>query len=670
MTMHSPIQAERRARLKTPLGKDALIFTQLDGREGLSELFEYKVKAFAQGERPDEDKIIGEPCCVEMDVHEGHRHFHGVCTDIRWLGSKGDNHDFELMLRPSHWLLTLRTDSRIFKNKSVDGIIDEVLTDANVGEFVIDIEGSLDPIPYCVQYQETNFNFISRLMEKYGLFYFFEFSADGHRMYITNANAACKVIPSYDRIPFDPANRQHALRDHLRTVELLGQVRTDEVVVNAYNYERAGGRLDITKVEAASHASRGNAIYDYSAAHGDRTVGDQLANILLEAENAQANIVKATGTVAGLIAGAKTIIDCDPLPKPNVEKIVKSIVHKIICDNYRTRIGLEPGDFYEAIFELIDWLKPYRAPRRAKKPVVAGTHTATVVGEKGEEIDVDDQGRVLVVFHWDRNGTASCRCRVAQSLAGNGFGATNIPRIGHEVLVTFVDGDPDRPVVIGSVYNSENKPPIEMPGNKTQMGYKSNSSKGGGGANEILLEDKKGAEFFDMTAERDFNLTVKNDANISIGKEHSDKGDLEFEVHNDRTDWVWEGNLETNVVKGARTANVEQDDTVTVNGNRSETIEKDSSVTVEGNRIETVTKKLSTSAENHDLVVDKDLNVSAKDIQIVGSSSTKIGTKDIQIDGQKISLNATQEIVISCGASSIVLNAAGVTIVGPLIKLN
>lgn len=616
MTVHAPIQANRQARLRTPLGDDILAFTRLTGREALSELFEFRVEAIAVGEMPVLDDLVGHEAAVEIDVHEGKRHFHGICTQIRWLGSSGETHRFELTLRPRQWLLTLRSDSRIFKNKSVVDIIFEVLGEVPSGEHTSELADVPGPIHYCVQYQETNFDFISRLMEKHGLFYFFRHTEDGHQMVITDSNYACREIEGYEEIPYAPNRSARALRDHFRTLQQIGQVRADEVVVNSYNYETASGKLDVSEGDVARHGNTGNAIYDFRAAHGDRTGGGNIARVMLEAERARAVVLRATGNVAGLTAGAKFTIENSPLPDPEAAWLCRAVEHVITADEFRTGGG-DPEEFYSGSYDLVPWERPWRAPIVTPWPQISGTHTAVVVGQKGEEIDVDEQGRIVVRFHWDRNGSWSCRVRVAQSLAGGSYGATNIPRIGHEVLITFVDGDPDRPVVIGSVYNSLNPPPIEMPANKTQMGYKSNSSKGGGGANEWLFEDKKGHERFDLTAERDFNLVVKNDANIHVGYKKQDHGSLVFDVYQDRVDTVSEGDFITWVAKG----------------NHKRFVKKKDEILVDGDREEKVKENLLNQAKT-------------------------------------IKITAEDEIVISVGPSSIVLNKGGVNIVGPLIKLN
>lgn len=654
MSFDAPVQAHRRARLFTALEDDALCFRALEGREALSELYTYRVEAISEGEMIAEDALIGQDCCVEVDVHNGVRHFHGICSDVRWLGKQDETHRFELVLRPQHWLLTLRSDSRIFKKRTIVQIIKDVLSEAEVGPFHIDTDGEFEEIPYCVQYQETDYDFLCRMMEKYGFFFFFEHWADGHRMIVTNTNYASREVAGYELIPFEPDQSVIAMRDHFRTIVQSGQMRTDEVVINAYNYERANGKLEATKSDRVKHGRARNVRYDVSSAHADRDGGDSLAQVFLEAERAQAQIVEVTGTAAGLRAGAKLRIEFDPLPEPDQFHMVRSIEHRIVAESFATGDDLTPEDFYTGRYQLVPWIRPYRAPRVTPWPRISGTHTATVVGEKGEEIDVDKQGRILVRFHWDRNGAWSCRVRVAQSLAGGGFGTTNIPRIGHEVLVTFIDGDPDRPVVIGSVYNSNNKPPVEYPVNKTQMGMRSNTSKGGGGANEILFDDKYFAERFDMTAERDFSLTVKNNAVTKVGYGWGDSGDYSLDVLHNRTEKVTEGNYDLKIETGGRTTHVESDDVLTVEGER---------------RVK-VTKYMGLEAEEMTHRADKALKVDGEFVEIIGRTETKIGKTSVQVDGQNIKVAATKELVLSCGASSIVLNATGVTIVGPLVKIN
>ena len=647
-------QAERFTQITTPLGADYFVLLRMSGEEAIGIPFTWRIKMFTEEDIPEEDDLIGQDCCVTITAHEGPRYFHGICTELRWTGSSEERSYFEMTLRPELWWLTMSSNSRFFMDKTVEDIAKDLLDEAGISNFRFELSKDPKPIHYCVQYQETNFDFLARLFEKYGLYYFFEHHEDRHDLVVADADTAHQSAPGYDKVPYLPNAEVRHSRDYLTDLRQTGGVAPDEVIANDYNYEKASTKQEKSEFHRTKHGRTGNVLYDFRLNHGVPDEGGALAKVALEAQRAGAKRIQATGTTAGLFSGCMLKIDNDPLPQPGEDLLCVCASHTIISDEYRTTNDGADELVYRGAYEFMHLSIPFRMPKTTPWPRITGPHTAKVVGEDGEEIDVDEDGRILVTFHWQRDDQKSCRVRVAQSLAGKGFGTTQIPRIGHEVLVSFIDGDPDQPIVTGTVYNSDNKPPVKLPENKTQTGIQSESSKGGGGANVINLDDKKDSEMFTVTAEKDFTQTIKNDARITVGYDKGAPGSYYLDVHQDRIETVSNGDYNLGVDTGNRTTFVKTNDIVEVKGNRSET----------------VTGTLGSEAAHITMNGTTDLKVESPDVDINGKTKTKIGSSAIEVDGKTVKVAGAQEISLSVGGSSIVLNAGGVTIVGPLVKIN
>lgn len=679
-------QSKRIAKLVTPLGDDVLVLLRLDGTEALSELYEFRVEALTSEAAIDTDAVIGHPVHVALGVEGGGtRHFHGLCTDIRWLGGRNERDHYELTLRPWLWLTTRQTDSRIFPNMSVKDIINKVFSDSGFTNVEFRLQGDLGTLPYTVQYQETNFAFVSRLMERYGLYYFFEHTEAKHQLVITNHKGAHVAAPGYAEVPYYPPNNVSRERDHLTEWSSVARLRTEKVSVQDYNYTRASTNLSDMSQATVQHGAAGNAYYTYPAGHAEPGKGRNLAQVILDAERAQALRFYGAGYAGGLGAGSKFKVAKDPLPSAGSDYLVVRASHSITSDEYRSGAG-GGGVPYHGTLECQLWDTPFRAPQRTPWPRMSGPQTAKVVGAQGEEIDVDDKGRILVHFHWEREGKPSCRVRVAQVWAGSGWGGVYIPRIGQEVVVEYIDGDPDRPMVTGAVYNSDHAMPIAQPGDKTQSTLKSNSSKGGGGFNEFRFEDKKGQEQIYTHAQKDRVTEVLNDDSLTVGHDQTIK------IKNHRTEEVTDGNETIDIKTGNRTVTIGTgheklqvktgnrttlidtgNDSLTVNGNMTTKVKTGFVSTTLDMGAMTTKVKMGAMTTKVDMgAMTTKLGMGSMSTKLsMGSMSTKVSIGNITTKASlgKITLQAMSGIELKVGGNSIKIEQSGITIKGMMVKI-
>jgi type VI secretion system secreted protein VgrG len=517
-------QDKRIAQLNTPLGKDVLVLVRIDGTEGLSELFEFRVEALSEQANLNFDSAIGQHCWVKFKSYDDVRIFDGILVEANWNGAKEDFHSYQLVFRPWLWLLSQRADCRIFQNKTVVEIIEQVFQDAGFGgDMRKALSGNYPQLEYCVQYRETDFAFVSRMMEHNGIYYFFEHREGKHTLVLADAPSSHQAVGK-GTVPYLPAIDQ----DH-RDCELVydwasaRHFRTGKFALTDYDFKQPGKDL---KAEASGHEAYAKSDYehyDYPGRHLDKSEGERLAKVRLEAAQARDHRRYAAGDAVSLYPGGMVTLQKHPESGENQKYLIVRTWHAFGSEDYRTSSGGQTlGRAYQGRYELQPSDRNFRAPLATAKPVIRGAQTAKVVDEKcntsGEEIDVDEHGRIFVHFHWERKNKTSCRMRVAHVWSGKQWGGQHIPRVGQEVLVDFLEGDPDQPLVVGTVYNGDNKHPYKLPDDKTVSGLKSDSSKGGGGYNEFNFEDKKGSEKIGMHAEKDLEVVVLNTETRTIAE--------------------------------------------------------------------------------------------------------------------------------------------------------
>jgi type VI secretion system VgrG family protein len=476
---------------------EKLRVVQFFGNETISELFHYSFDIASTDGELNFDDILGQPAHFTINGPKGKRHLHGIVSHFEQRGKGIKFTSYQAEVVPAIWTLSRRHNCRIFQNQTIPDIIKKVLTDGGIpsDQFKFSLKKNYQPRDYCVQYRESDLSFISRLMEQYGIFYFFEHTDQNHLMVIGDASDVHLAIPSPDTVIFKGSTAgSSADLEHIFEYQVARGVQSGLVRLRDFDFKKP--RLSL---EQKSEAKKDHNlfVYDYPGEYETPSEGGSLTKIRLE----EIQMARETGSGQSdcrrFIAGYRFKLDQSSRTDFNREYLLTRISHSgSEPQALEAEAGENQGDVYSNHFECIPSDIPFRPRRMTPRPFVQGPQTAIVVGPKGEEIYTDEYGRIKVQFHWDRDGKqdekTSCWVRVSQIWAGAGWGAMFIPRIGHEVIVEFLEGDPDRPIVTGGVYNGENKPPYSLPDHKTKSSIKSNTSKGGGGANELLMEDSAG----------------------------------------------------------------------------------------------------------------------------------------------------------------------------------
>jgi type VI secretion system secreted protein VgrG len=571
-------QANRVLTATTPLGKDVLLLTAFTGQEELSRLFVYQLDFLSEKHDLDAKDIVGKPVSWTVQPINGTpRHFSGIVSRFAAGGSGSRGlRAYRAEVVPWLWLLTRAADCRIFQKKTVPQVIQQVFKDLGFSDFKTDLKGSYPQSDYCVQYRETHFQFVSRLMEEEGIFYFFQHEAGKHTLILADHKGAYKDCPEKE---VEYSNSGVTPRK-IHSWEHLYEFRTGKWAQTDYNFETPSTSLltnskTVLKVPGIDKFE----VFDYPGRYDKKADGDPLTKVRMEEMEAGFDTVRGAGTCSTFTPGGKFTLAGHDFVAEKKGYVITSISHSGRDDSYITGPGSKQT--YDNSFTCIPDAVVYRPERRTPRPVVHGPQTAVVVGPKGEEIYTDKYGRVKVHFFWDRQGTkdenSSCWVRVAENWAGKNFGMVFNPRIGQEVVVDFLEGDPDRPIITGRVYNAEQMPPYNLPANQTLSGFKSRTSKGGGedNFNELWFEDKKGEEEIFIRAERDLTHVTKNDQwdrvlnnrDVKIGNHET----LNIEKGH-RKVTICAGDEELYVEKGKRLTKIETgNDTTKLDLGKSET---------------------------------------------------------------------------------------------------
>jgi type VI secretion system secreted protein VgrG len=522
-------QENRFISLTTPLGDDVLLLTGFTGNEGISRLFAFNLDVLSEKKDVSFSDIVGQKVSIKVELSDGtaERYFNGYVS--RFAQSQTDPRftHYQMEVVPWLWFLTRNADCRIFQNMTIPDIIEQVFTDRGFSSnFKRSLTGDYDPLEYCVQYRETDFNFVSRLMEQYGIYYFFEHAEDDHTLVLADSPSAHTNCPEQSSVRYSPSTKQHT-EDVITAWHLEQELRTGKYSLSDYNFETPSTKLvasESTVVEVDGNTSY--ELFDYPGDYGTTSDGTAVAKIRMQEEEAAHLIGTGSSTCRTLASGYLFDLEEHDRDDSNKTYLITQVQHTA-SDPSSYDLVKGGTASYSNNFTCIDSAIFYRHARVTPKPFVQGPQTAVVVGPSGEEIYVDKYGRVKVQFFWDRKGTndenSSCWIRVSQPWAGQGWGGIYIPRIGQEVIVSFLEGDPDRPIITGRVYNAEQTVPYTLPDNGTRSTMKSSSSKGGGSSefNEVRFEDKSGSEQLFLNAEYDMDVNVKNDSREAIGNNRS-----------------------------------------------------------------------------------------------------------------------------------------------------
>ena len=501
-------QQGRTAVLTTPLGRDKLSVSRFDGTERISSLFEFRIEAASLDGDIDFDQLIGRNVSLSIQSPEDRKRiFDGILTETQWLGLRDHAYAYRLLLRPWLWLTSRRSDCFIFHQKSVTQIVAEVFGRHAYAHFEDRTSASYPVIEYCVQFRETDMAFVTRLMEEYGISWFFLHEEGEHKLVMADASAGFEPAPGGSRIyrPLEGEDRRDG--EYLNHFMPARRFTPGRFTYRDYNFKTPAADMEADYDNAGSYDHAGQELYDYPGRYGNKDDGAALARVRQEEEEGLDRRCVGSGNCTTLLAGSLMTLKEHPFDY-NKDYLVVSAAHAFTAQSYRSGSGSSEAD-YEGHYEFLDSTIPFRPAARTRKPRVHGPQTAMVVGASGEEIDCDEYGRILVRFHWDRKSDQSMRCRVAQNWASQQWGGMIIPRIGMEVVVEFLDGDPDRPLVTGAVYNARNMPHYALPANKTMSVFRTDSHKAAG-FNEITFEDKGGAENMFFHAQKDQTTRVNH----------------------------------------------------------------------------------------------------------------------------------------------------------------
>lgn len=515
--MNAPFkQASRLGRLATALGPDKLVLLRFTGEDYVNELFDYRVEALAPDANVDFDSLLGSHATVTLETRNGPNQFDGIVTRTRRMGTAENGHVYELTLRPWFWLAGRRNNQKIFHNKSVDTILTEVLepySGAGNPAMELRLTKSYPSLEYTVQYRESDLDFARRMMERFGISFHFKHSDTNHTLVLTDSDAGHDPIAGGAR-PYYPVDKHHqATEEHFWQIAPERNLTTGAVRLIDYNFKSPTALMEADQIGDAAHAFGQLESYEYPGDYLDHAEGKLLARLRADQFRGSDKRNRAEGDCAGLSAGMIVNLTGESIPGVEARQICLAAAHSFQSEAYGS--GQDGGDgySYSGAYTLMPASSPIAPPRRTQRPVVQGPQTAMVVGEG--EIDCDEFGRVLVKFHWDLTGAKSMRCRVSQQWAGNGLGAVVIPRIGMEVVVDFIDGNPDKPLITGCVVNADNANIYGLPDNKTKSGFKTKTHNGSG-FNEMSLDDATGAERLFMHAQKDMDSIIQDNQTTQV----------------------------------------------------------------------------------------------------------------------------------------------------------
>jgi len=659
-------------KIDTPLGKDVLLLQELTGYEGMSRLFNYELELLAfENESIDFTAIVGQAVTITVFLPGGTpRYIQGKVSRF----TQGDTDDryfthYHAEVVPWLWFLTRKSDCRIFQNMTAPDVIKSVLSEYSP-DFEQNLSGSYPTLEYCVQYRETTFNFVSRLMEEFGIFYYFDHSTPGKHVMVmkdqSNALSPCLGSPmSYTQVGglSDP--------QVIENWNASQEVRTAKYTLTDYNFKTPSVNLGANNPSLVNVGNDQLELYDYPGPHTTIDEGSAAAKLRMEEEEASIKVISAAGNCRGMMSGYAFELQNHYRADQNKKYVVTEVRHFVSAGQTYTA-DTTTGETYSNTLTCIPSDVPYRPARITPKPFVQGPQPALVVGKSGEEIWVDKYGRVVVQFYWDRVGTndekSSCWVRVSQPWAGGNWGAMWIPRIGQEVLVSFLEGDPDRPIITGRVYNDSQMPPYELPKYQTRSTFMSRSSQGGGASNynELRFEDLAGKEQIFVNAEMDMDLRVEKDSREFIG------ANRHLIVTTNQQELIQtDKHLH---VKGNHLEKVEGDMSLQVVGNQMEKVTGNKSLDVTGDQKESVTGNVSLSVtgnQNESVTGSVSLSVTQGKMDSI--------TMGYAMSAMTIHLSADMGIVIECplgitlssGANSIDIGPAGVYVTGvPFVNLN
>lgn len=657
----TPLQRARPIEITTPLGDDVLLFQRMTATEELGRMFRFDLDLMSKDPSLKFEKILGQNVTIRLDLpHNQRRYFNGYVSRFSQVGTSGIYHAYRATVHPWLWFLTRTADCRIFQNKTVPDIIKEVFRDHGFTDIKEALFAQYRTWEYCVQYRETDFNFVSRLMEQEGIYYFFTHEQNKHTLVLADAMNSHEPFPGFEQITYyPPENHRHRPEEHIFDWSLSQEVKPGIYALNDFDFKQPKANLQVKSSISRKHDRASMEIYDYPGEYVTSTEGEAYVRTRVEELQAEFERTHGQANARGIAVGSVFKLQGYPRSDQNREYLVVSATHVLTSDAFDSAPALNESEIYSCSFTALHIQETFRPARQTPKPMVQGPQTAVVVGPAGEEIYVDKFGRVKVQFHWDRYGkrdeNSSCWVRTSQLWAGTQWGGIHLPRIGQEVIIQFLEGDPDQPIITGRVYNNDNMPPYALPANATQSGIKSRSSKGGnaGNFNEFRFEDKKGSEEVYLHGEKNWTILIENDKNQSIGHDET------MSVGHDRTKTVNHDQSET--IVNNKSIQVGVNHTELIGANMSLTVGSNQTKLIGINCAETIgAAKELTIGGLYQVTVGAAMNATigaakaeeigaAKSVNVGLSSSENIG-KDKSIDaGENVSVSSGEKMVFSAG---------------------
>ncbi|KIC37060.1 type VI secretion system Vgr family protein [Leisingera sp. ANG-M7] len=646
--MNAFVQDARLGRLKTVLGPEALVLMRFDGTEALNGLFDYSVEALATRDDLDFDVLLGTHATVTIAGAEGPALFDGIITEARWKGPGENGWRYDLRLRPWFWLAGKRRNQRIFHNKTVVEILQELLADyGHLGNPHLETALSNDypELEYTVQYRESDLDFARRLMERFGISFHIRHQEASHTLVLTDDVLNHAEIPS--RPYYGAAQNQGATGEHFWAWGPERRLTTGATRLTDYNFKTPMAAMESDRIGDAQYAEGQLEAYDYPGDYPDLGRGKTVAQLRCEEERGQDARQFASGDITGLRPGGVVPLGGgDAVPGDGAKHLCLWARYSFVSQSYGSnREGALADRPFTADYRLMPVTAPMVPPRVTPVPVVQGPQTAVVVGEG--EIDCDEHGRILVHFHWDLEKAHSMRCRVSQNWASQGWGGMVIPRIGMEVVVEFLEGDPDKPLVTGCVYNGRNKPPYPLPQNKTKSVFKTDTHKGSG-FNELTFEDERDQEKIYMHGQKDQEIVIENDRSKTIGRD------------------------ENNAIGRDRTQSVGQDETLSVGRDQRETVGQDVLYKVGRNQQEEYGKDhvhVVGNIHKQDIYADHLVQIGRNHEETVFGKSTLNVTEAITNNTRSHTLMAFEKFTIKGPGGKITIDASGITLEAASINL-
>lgn len=695
----------REVSIKTPLGEDKLLFRRMVATEQLGRPYTYEVELLSADENVKVEDLLGENVTIRLVLaDDSERYWNGVVTRFAQVGRLGAYAVYHATVRPWFWLLTRTTDCRIYK-----GTVLDILKKAFEGRDFVDYDDSnLDKGAYVdrefsVQYRETTFDFVSRLLEQEGIYYWFKHADGKSTMMLADGPGCHETAPGCDEIFYYPPS-ENVVREKetIREWTFSKEIQPGKYVLDDYDFENPQADLLVEAKLAMKHKNAALEVFDYPGEYVDPgKAGKGYVQRRMEELSSQHHRAQGEGDVRGLHVGGLFTLAGHPRDDQNKEYLVVSAIHEVRAPDYEGFGEHQAGPTYSVGFEALDSAETFRSPRITPLPVIRGPQTAEVVGKDGEEIWTDEYGRIKVQFHWDRYGekdeNSSCWIRVAQTWAGKNWGAMHVPRIGQEVIVEFLEGDPDRPIVTGRVYNAEQRVPFPLPDKAMVSGIKSNSTPGGGGHNEISFDDTKGSEKLTIHGQYDMSTTVLHDQTASVGNNRSGSVAVDDTESIGVNQTLSVGSNQTETVGADRTTTIGANDTLTVGANQTVSVGGNQNVTVGSAASLTVGSVYAVNVaaamnqaiggalatevggamvvevgaiSSEDVGANKSISAGINFSVDAGSKVNLEAGSDLNADaGANVTIKAGGKLTLKAGGASITLSGGNVTIKGGKIVL-